>query len=293
MQTLTVFTPTYNRAFCLTNLYESLVNQTCNDFKWLIIDDGSSDNTKELINTWILQAKVNIHYQYQENQGMHGGHNTAYSLIETELNVCIDSDDYMPDDAVENILKLWEHRDLNKPLAGIIGLDAFKDGTIIEKIPGKFKYATLSELEVENKIKGDKKVVLRTDVVKEFPAYPTYKNERLVPLGTLYLMIDQKYKYLCTNQVFCIIEYLENGSSNTILSQYKKSPNGFLYARELEMRYSKSFSYTFTRAMHYISSCLFIKNWFFNKKNPKKGITLLALPFGLLLHLYILFKIRK
>jgi glycosyltransferase involved in cell wall biosynthesis len=279
MQTLTVFTPTFNRAFCLSNLYNSLANQTSKDFKWLIIDDGSIDNTNELVNIWILQGTINIQYQYQENQGMHGGHNTAYNLIDTELNVCIDSDDYMPDDAVENILKLWENRDLNTPLAGIIGLDAFKDGTIIEKIPKKFKHATLSELEVENKIKGDKKVVLRTEVVKEFPPYPIYKEERLVPLGTLYLMIDQKYQYICTNKVFCIIEYLEDGSSKNILRQYKKSPHGFLYARELEMRYSNSFNYTFTRAMHYISSCIFTKNWFFNKKNPKKGMTMLALPF--------------
>lgn len=293
MKTLTVFTPTFNRAFCLGNCYDSLVSQTSKDFKWLIIDDGSSDNTKDLVATWILENKIAIQYHYQDNQGMHGGHNTAYSLMNTELNVCIDSDDFMPDNAVEIILNLWETRDKSRNLAGIIGLDAFKDGRIIEKIPENFQYATLSELEVENKIKGDKKVVLRTDVVKQFPPYPIYPNERLVPLGTLYLMIDQTYKYLCTNEVFCIIEYLEDGSSKNILKQYKKSPNGFLYARVLEMTYSKNFFYSFTRAMHYISSCMFTKKPIFNVENPKKSITFLALPFGLLLHGYILFKIRK
>ncbi|GGK29004.1 sugar transferase [Yeosuana aromativorans] len=293
MKKLTVFTPTFNRAFCLPTLYNSLVNQTNTGFKWLIIDDGSTDGTKDLVDSWISEGRIEIQYQYQKNQGMHGAHNTAYALIETELNVCIDSDDFMPDDAVANILKIWADRDPNENLAGIIGLDAFKDGHIVERIPDKFKYATLSELEIENQIKGDKKVVLRTEVVKEFPPYPIYKNERLVPLGTLYLMIDQKYKYICSNQVFCIIEYLEDGSSNNILKQYKKSPNGFLYSRVVEMTYSKSFYYTFTRAMHYISSCMFLKKWFFNSGNPKKGITLLALPFGVGLHCYILYKIRK
>jgi len=293
MKTLTIFTPTFNRAFCLGNCYNSLLNQTAKDFKWLIIDDGSSDNTKELVSGWILENKIDIQYHYQENQGMHGGHNTAYSLIETELNVCIDSDDFMPNDAVETILTLWESRAENEKLAGIIGLDAFKDGRIVEKIPEAFKQATLSELEVENKIRGDKKVVLRTEVVKQFPAYPIYEGERLVPLGTLYLMIDQHYKYLCTNSVFCIIEYLEDGSSKNILKQYKKSPNGFLYARRLEMTYSKNFFYTFSRAMHYISSCIFTKKEFFNAQNPKKAITLIALPFGLLLHAYILYKIKE
>ena len=293
MKTLTVFTPTYNRAFCLANCYNSLVNQSNKDFKWLIIDDGSEDDTETLVNSWILENKIDIQYHYKENGGMHSGHNTAYNLIDTELNVCIDSDDFMPDDAVDKILSIWNKRDRNKYLAGIIGLDAFKDGTIVEKIPEKFKYATLSELEVENKIGGDKKVVLRTDIVKEFPSYPINKEERLVPLGTLYLMIDQKYQYICTNEVFCIIEYLEGGSSKNILQQYRKSPNGFLYSRIVEMTYSKNFAYTFSRAIHYISSCIFLRKWFLSSENPKKTITLLALPFGVLFHLYILYKIRK
>ncbi|MEP5341493.1 MAG: glycosyltransferase family A protein [Algibacter sp.] len=293
MKTLTVFTPTYNRAFCLGNCYNSLVTQTNKNFKWLIIDDGSQDKTKALVNSWILENKIDIQYHYQENQGMHSGHNTAYKIIDTELSVCIDSDDFMPDDAVEKILSIWDKQKNKKNIAGIIGLDAFKDGKILGKIPDNLKFATLAELELEHKIKGDKKVVLRTDVVKEYPLYPITKEERLVPLGTLYLMIGQKYQFICSNEVFCIIEYLEDGSSKNILKQYKKSPNGFRYSRVLEMKYSQHFSYTFSRAMHYISSCLFTKKWFFTKENPKKTITLLALPFGVLLHVYILYKIRK
>ena len=293
MNTLTIFTPTYNRAFCLENCYNSLVHQTNKNFKWLIIDDGSQDNTKILVNSWILENKIDILYHYQKNQGMHSGHNAAYKIIDTELNVCIDSDDFMPDNAVENILSIWDKQEDKKNIAGIIGLDAFKDGKILGKIPDKLKYATLAELELEHKIKGDKKVVLRTDVVKKYPLYPITKEERLVPLGTLYLMIGQKYQFICSNEVFCIIEYLEGGSSKNILSQYRKSPNGFLYSRIIEMRYSKSFSYTFSRAMHYISSCFFLNKWFFTKENPKKLITLLALPFGVLYHLYILYGIRK
>ncbi len=292
MKTLTVFTPTYNRAFCLGDCYNSLTRQTTKDFTWLIVDDGSTDTTKELVASWVAEKKIDIIYCYQENQGMHGAHNTAYKQIETELNVCIDSDDFMPDDAVENILRIW-NENKNDKYAGIIGLDAFKDGKVTAKIPERFKEATLSELEVENKIRGDKKLVLRTDVVKEFPLYPIYENERLVPLGALYLMIDQKYKYICTNTVFCIIEYLPDGSSNNIIAQYKRSPKGFLYSRILEMKYSKSFFYTLTRAMHYISSCVFLRRWNFFKGNPKKFATLIALPFGLLLHCYILFKIEK
>ena len=90
MITLTVFTPAYNRAYTLHKCYESLLKQTCKDFMWLIIDDGSTDNTKELVEGWIKENKINIKYIYQENQGMHGAHNTAYENIDTELNMCID-----------------------------------------------------------------------------------------------------------------------------------------------------------------------------------------------------------
>ena len=107
MAILTVFTPTYNRAYTLHKCYESLRRQTNKGFVWLIIDDGSTDNTKELVDSWLKNDNgFEIRYAYKENGGMHTGHNKAYELIDTELNVCIDSDDYMPDDAVEGILSL-------------------------------------------------------------------------------------------------------------------------------------------------------------------------------------------
>lgn len=293
MKAITVFTTTYNRAFCLPQLYQSLVNQTSQDFLWLVIDDGSTDDTKQLIEKWISENKIALKYIYQENQGMHSGHNTAYQNIETKLNVCIDSDDYMPTDAVELILKNWNENG-NSNLAGLIGLDAHKNGEIVgSKIPSEIKTSPLRELYLQHGVTGDKKVVIRTDVVKEFPLYPIFKEERLVPLGTLYLMIDQKYKWLCTNDVYCIVEYLEDGSSKNILKQYRKSPKGFGYARLIEMKYSKSFTYTFSRAVHYISSCLFQKKYAFFENNPKKAITFFALPFGLVFHFYLLYKLRK
>ncbi len=129
-KTLTIFTPAYNRAYTLHLGYEALLRQTCQDFEWLIIDDGSTDNTRELVAGWIKENKIPIRYHYQENQGMHGAHNTAYRLITTELNTCIDSDDYMPDDAVEKIVTFWKKHGSNE-VAGIIGLDADFQGNII------------------------------------------------------------------------------------------------------------------------------------------------------------------
>ena len=85
-KSLTVFTPTFNRAYCLGQLYTSLVNQTNHDFVWMIIDDGSSDTTKELVQSWIDEQKIEINYLYKENGGMHSAHNVAYQNITTWLN---------------------------------------------------------------------------------------------------------------------------------------------------------------------------------------------------------------
>lgn len=294
MKTLTVFTPTFNRAFCLGQLYESLVRQTSQEFVWMIIDDGSSDNTKDLVKSWISDNKIDIIYIAQENMGMHGAHNTAYANIETEMSVCIDSDDFMPDDAVEKILSNW-NRLRSKSLAGIIGLDAYKDtGEIVGSgFPDGVHEATLSELHHKYGVTGDKKLVLRTDVVREFPPYPIFEGERFVPLGTLYLMIDQKYKYACINEIYCIVEYLADGSSRNILKQYARNPKGFRYARTVEMKYSKSLKHSFTRAMHLVSSGIFAGDFQLLKNNPAKLLTIAAIPFGLLLHGYILLRKSK
>jgi glycosyltransferase involved in cell wall biosynthesis len=287
---ITVFTPTYNRAYCLHQLYESLIAQTNQNFIWMIIDDGSSDTTKELVQSWINENNIAIHYFYQENQGMHGAHNTAYQNITTELNVCIDSDDFMPNNAIELILA---KRNLiqNENYAGIIALDADKDGKILgSTIPDTIKEATLNDLYYKHQVKGDKKVVIKTSIVKQFPLYPIYKGEKLVPLGTLYLLIDQKYKWLCTNDVLCIVEYLADGSSNTILKQYKVSPRGFGYFRMVKLKHSNSFIEKIKSAIHLVSSSIFAKDVSLVLKSPNVFLVLLSIPFGLLLNLYIRFK---
>ncbi len=131
MKPITVFTPAFNRAHLLPRLYKSLVNQTNQNFIWMVIDDGSSDDTQQLIDQFKKEQKIEIEYIYQENQGMHGAHNTAYKNINTELNTCIDSDDFMPSNSIENILTKWEKVKHNKNISGIAGLDADLDGNII------------------------------------------------------------------------------------------------------------------------------------------------------------------
>ena len=294
MKKITVFTPTYNRAYCLHQLYESLVRQTSQDFEWLIIDDGSTDNTKTLVSKWITKNKIAIKYVYQENGGMHNAHNTAYQLIETELNVCVDSDDYMPNNAIQIIINKWNEVSKKENIAGIVGIDVFKDGEIVgTMIPQNLDISTLHDLYYKHKITGDKKLVLRTEIVKNYPQYPIFEGERFVPLGVLYLMIDQNYKLACLNKPLCVVEYLPDGSSRNIFKQYKTNPKGFRYSRTIELKYIKIFNIRVLKALHLISSTLFIGDYQFFKNNPQKILTIFCLPLGLLFHFYILFKIEK
>ncbi len=287
MKTLTVFTTTYNRAYCLHQVYDSLCRQSSTDFKWLIIDDGSSDNTKELVDLWKKEGKVLIEYIYQDNLGMHGGYNRAYANINTELNVCIDSDDYMTDYAVEKIVDFWL-KNGNDNYAGIVGLDALKSGKILgEKFPEKIKSSSLEDLYYEYKVPGDKKLVYRTEVVKKYPKYPIFKEEKFVPLGSLYIQIDKDYELLCMNEVLCIVEYLEDGSTMNIFKQYLRHPRGFRFARAIDVKYSRYFKIRFKALIHFVSSSIMLKDYKFFKKGNPIFLTVLSIPFGIILYFYI------
>jgi glycosyltransferase involved in cell wall biosynthesis len=283
---LTIFTPTYNRGYCLPKLYESLKQQSNPDFVWLIIDDGSTDGTQKLAQKWKAENSVPIEYIFQENQGMHGAHNTAYENINTEWNTCIDSDDYLPHDAVEIILK--NCKTLNPKLAGIVGLDFNKNGQLIgTKIPEHLQECTLGDLYEKHKVKGDKKLVYRTEIVKKYPKYPLFPNESFVPLGYLYTLIDQDYLLKPINEAFVIVEYQNDGSSLNIHRQYRKNPRGFAFNRISKIKLSKNFKAKFKHSIHLISCALFTKDITLLKQIKKPFLLLLALPFGLFLNLYI------
>jgi glycosyltransferase involved in cell wall biosynthesis len=289
MNTLTVFTPSYNRAYLLPQLYMSLINQSHQDFEWLIIDDGSTDETKVLVATWQKENKIDIRYVYQENQGMHGAHNTAYDAITTEFNVCIDSDDYMAANAVKIILENFKN--LDPKFAGIVGLDANKKGVIIgTKIPERLTAIKLNELYTLHQVLGDKKIVYRTAIVKRYPKYPLFENERFVPLDYKYLLIDQDYDLKPVNEVLCIVEYQEDGSSMNILKQYRKHPNGFAFSRLSRIKFGKTFKERFKNAIHLVSSSIFSKKTTWLCKSDKPLLVFLALPFGIILNLYIRYK---
>lgn len=292
MATLTVFTPAYNRAHTIFRTYESLCRQTCKDFEWLVIDDGSSDNTRELLEGWIAEGKIPIRYIYQKNQGMHGAHNTAYRNISTLLNTCIDSDDYMPDDAVEKILSCWrEYGDDN--FAGLVGLDVFEDGRVIgTKFPVDMKTTTLQGFYAAGG-RGDKKLVYRTDVIKRYPDYPLFDGERYVGLAYKYMLIDQDYELITLNEPLVVVEYQQDGSSFNMYKQYWNNPKGDAFYRKTEMVTTQSLKRKLMVCTHYVSSSIISRNWHFIQESPRKFLTILSIPSGIALYLLVRHKVRK
>lgn len=281
-QKITIFTPTYNREYILHKCYESLCRQTCKDFIWLIIDDGSTDNTRHLIEEWQRDnSDFEIRYIYKPNGGMHTAHNTAYRNIDTQLNVCIDSDDYMTDDAVEKILDFWQ-KNGSPEYAGIIALDIdSKEYKVIGKELPAAKDTTLMGY-YSNGGSGDKKLIYRTDIINSVPEYPEFKGEKYVGLAYKYHLVDEKYKLLIMNEPVCVVDYQSNGSSATMWKQYYKNPKGFAFFRNAEMKYQKGLPLLKT-CIHYTASSILSKNKRFLKDSTKKAHTILALPIGIIL----------
>lgn len=287
MPTLTIFTPAYNRAHTIGRTYESLVKQDCKDFVWLVVDDGSTDNTFELVKEWKkCENGFEIRYIYKENGGMHTAHNIAYENITTELNMCIDSDDIIAENAVAKIVQKWNEIK-GKGYAGIIGLDADFSGKLIGKgFPEGLKETTLMQY-YSNGGKGDKKLVYRTDIIKEYPPYPVFEGEKYVALAYKYRLIDQKYKLAILDDVLCNVEYQMDGSSLNMLKQYVNNPRGFAFWRKVCMEYPESKKRVFVDCVHYVSSSILSKDKKYIKESPKKMITILAIPFGYILTWYI------
>mgnify|MGYP002619233822 FL=1 len=288
---LTVFTPVYNRADLLTRCYESMCKQTNKNFIWMIVDDGSTDNTREISESWVKDTKdFQVIYIYKENGGLHTAYNTAIANIDTELCVCIDSDDFMPDNAVELILDFWEKNGSDK-YAGIVGLDFDMDGNVIGDMLPDIKSVNLIGLFTGkyNIVNGDRTNVVRTELYKKYAPMKVFKGEKNFNPHYMHLQISQEYDFLVLNENLRFVDYQETGMSNSMLKQYRSSPNSFAEIRKLYLSFKDtSFKFKIKHSIHLASSCILAKKTMSSiKDNPYKLLSVIALPFGFALSLIV------
>jgi hypothetical protein len=258
---------------------------------WLIVDDGSTDNTAELVKDWMSKDNgFEIQYIYKENGGMHTAHNVAYRNIHTELNTCIDSDDALSENAVEKIINKW-NQVKGKGYAGIIALDAnMNTGKVIGKgFPKDMTETTLSGYYASGG-SGDKKLIYRTDIINSVPEYPVFDDEKYLALAYKYKLIDQKYKLAVLNEIVCDVEYQEDGNSHIMYKQYMKCPKSFAFWRKICMQYPDSNKRLLVDCVHYVADSIIAKNKHYIKESPRKMLTVLATPPGLLLSLFFRMK---
>ncbi len=281
---LTVFTPAYNRRDMLRRVYDSLLKQTDPDFLWLVVDDGSSDGTEELIRSFQEEGKLDIRYHRQENGGKMRAHNTGVSLTDTPLFVCLDSDDHFTKDTVHDILKLWDLKGSDPKLAGIVAHKGSDENTVLygADFPERER-STLSDL-YKRGFKGETTLVFRTEVIKQFP-FPEIPGEKYVPEDVSYDRIDSCYEYLVLNRILTVCELKEEGLTDRVEALRKENPTGwfiYYYQRALsehwlimKLKYSS----------HYLRFKPHVREEYRREYPLSLGLRLIGLPGALLLGL--------
>jgi len=239
-KTLTIFTPTYNRAYILPQLYESLVAQTSKDFVWLIVDDGSTDHTKEIVSQWQQDGKIIIAYYYQTNGGKQRAMNFGFEKASTELFNCVDSDDYMTRTAIEDIIDFW-NKHKSDDIAGIISLRGKSESKPLTNsyLPKNQKSIHFFELYEKYGFKGDTNLTYRTDILKEYP-YHVFSGEKFIGESVQYLQIDDYYRMLLMNEICVICDYRSDGYTQNVARLLKNNPQGYRYLKGLDYQHSQT-----------------------------------------------------
>lgn len=228
MKTVCVFTPTYNRAYIISKIYESLEAQTLQDFIWLVVDDGSTDGTEKLFSNYLNNPPFPIIYKRIPNGGKQRAHDYAVSICDNELFFCLDSDDHLTDDAIETVVKAWNDCKSDPNVGGILALRGTDEHTVIgTPMPKGIEFSTQHDLFEKHGYKGDSALIYRTDVLREFP-FDVEKGEKFIPETYVYFRIDQKYKCRLVNKIIQIGDYLPDGYTNAFPQNVIDNPKSYL-----------------------------------------------------------------
>ena len=282
---VTVFTPTYNRAYILEHLYQSLCLQTCKDFEWLIVDDGSTDNTEDLVNAWLSGNSFSIRYIRQKNGGKHRAINNGIQSAKGELFYIVDSDDQLPPNAIGDIIKVYSDIKDDSEFAGVCGLKYYFDGV---KVGDSFTHEVLDcsmlDFRYVHKMKGDMAEVFKTEVLKCFP-FPEFEGEKFCPEAVVWNRIGCKYKMRYFNKDIYHCDYLPDGLTAKIVQIRMKSPQTTMlcYSELCKMRVP--FSIKVKSAVNFWRFAFCSKESFKTKVKMVGAMTFPLMFLGLAMHL--------
>lgn len=220
---LTVFTPTYNRAYILPKLYESLTNQTDKNFVWLIVDDGSSDETKDLVQKFQSERKIEIIYIFQENRGKHFAVNKGIQNTETDFFCVVDSDDFLAEKAVEEMKLLSEKIKNDHEIAGFTFIRFSEKIEFNKEKYGHKEWVSNRKIVYQWEFPGEMCFCMKTEIQKKF-LFPEFEGEKFCAESLVLRRIERQYKILCTDKVLEFGDYLEDGLMNNYYQLLMKNP---------------------------------------------------------------------
>jgi len=226
-QFLTIFTPAYNRAYILSKLYNSLVNQSNRRFVWLIVDDGSNDETRNLVQKFQTENLIEIQYIYQENRGKHFAVNNGLRNTETEFFTVIDSDDYLSDNAVEEMEKLSEKIKNDHQIAGFTFIRFSEKTNFDREKYGKKEWLVSGRAQYDWEFPGEMTYCFKTEIHKQF-MFPEFEGEKFCPESLVFRRIERKFKILFTDKVLAFGDYLEDGLMSNYYQLLIKNPKSSL-----------------------------------------------------------------
>lgn len=225
---ITILTPTYNRKNELKKLYDSLKKQSLESFEWLIVDDGSTDETEGEARQWQSEGILKISYIKKENGGKHTALNLGISVIQTELTFIVDSDDWLPNHAIEVIEKYHKKYRNYSEICGYSFLRFYPDGSVNEAFyPENEKIDTYVNARINGRIAGDKAEVFLTEILKKYP-FPVFGEERFLPEDLIWVKMSGSYKMVHINECIYISDYLEGGLTKSGRKMKLKSPRGMM-----------------------------------------------------------------
>lgn len=285
--TVTVLTPTFNRGEVLRSLWNSLQKQTVKDFEWLVVDDGSTDGTKNLITQLQEKSDFPIRYIHKSNGGKHTALNVGIQTICSELTFIVDSDDYVTEDAIESILKIHKKYRLQNNICGYAFLRAFPDGKVNGK---KFEVDEKIGSYIDVRVNGDdtsadKAEVFKTHCLKEFP-FPEYPNEKFLGEDLVWVRMARKYEMVHINKAIYVGNYLEDGLTNNRRKYNIASPVGCMHRAEEFMESDLKTRYRIKGGLQYIVYGRFagVKVVDLIRKSRHKVLATVCTPGGLFLH---------
>lgn len=291
----TILTPTMNRAYTLNRLYNSLKNQTNYNFEWLIIDDGSTDNTKEVVSNFIKENKFPITYIYQENGGKHRALNKGISIINSEMTFIVDSDDYLTDNAIERIEYYCDKYKNNDEICSFSFLRGYPNGKINGDKYVKDEYiGNYIDDRINKHNRGDKAEVYVTKYLKEVP-FIEIENEKFLVESYVWIQLAIKYKTVYINETIYIGDYLEDGLTKNMHKIRYYNPKGMIETCRIACNCDLKINIKIKYMIKYIAYSIIDKRkiWTQYKNINNKMMYIITIPLGIIYYIYILTRIKK